>query len=133
MQQNGGTVTLRLVPPDLGTVRVVMEIRNGMANVQFQTEHESAQTLLSNQLDSLRGALESHGLSVGKLEVQVLPRQAAAANQGGSATPAYDEGRSRGQYTGDSGTQRDRGRENASTSTSRTAPSFAQALVNVVA
>ncbi|MGB0766198.1 MAG: flagellar hook-length control protein FliK [Phycisphaeraceae bacterium] len=116
VQQRGGAVTLRLTPPEMGTVRIQMQITGTSVSAAFHAESTSAQTLLTNQLAQLRSSLESKGMSVERLSVQPLAASAStsSANQSqsqqqgdasqhnGSQQQSANDGRSRGQYTGDS-------------------------------
>ena len=54
VQQRGGAVTLRLTPPEIGTVRIQLQITGTNVNASFHAESASAQTLLTNQLAQLR-------------------------------------------------------------------------------
>ncbi|MBX2852200.1 MAG: flagellar hook-length control protein FliK [Phycisphaeraceae bacterium] len=117
VQQRGGAVTLRLTPPEMGTVRIQMQITGTNVSASFHAESASAQTLLTNQLAHLRSALESKGMSVEKLTVQPLAATASSQNanqnqnqsdtqqQGQGQQQGAGDGRSRGQYSGDGSRQ----------------------------
>jgi flagellar hook-length control protein FliK len=115
VQQRGGAVTLRLTPPEMGTVRIQMQITGTNVSASFHAETSSAQTLLTTQLAQLRSALESKGMSVDRLTVQPLATTASSQNssQSQSQNDAQQQGqqqnagdgRSRGQYSGDSSRQ----------------------------
>lgn len=117
VQQRGGAVTLRLTPPEMGTVRIQMQITGTNVSASFHAESASAQTLLTTQLAQLRTALESKGMSVERLSVQPLAATAQSNNanqsqnqsdtqqQGQSQQQGANDGRSRGQYSGDSSGQ----------------------------
>lgn len=117
VQQRGGAVTLRLTPPEIGTVRIQLQITGTNVSASFHAESASAQTLLTNQLAQLRSALESKGLSVDRLSVQPLATTASTNNanqgqnqsdtqqQGQSQQQNAGDGRSRGQYNGGSSGQ----------------------------
>lgn len=117
VQQRGGAVTLRLTPPEMGTVRIQMQITGTNVSATFHAESASAQTLLTTQLAQLRTALESKGMSVDRLSVQPLAataqsnnanqsqNQSDAQQQGQSQQQSAGDGRSRGQYSGSSGQQ----------------------------
>jgi len=117
VQQRGGAVTMRLTPPEMGTVRIQMQITGTNVSATFHAESASAQTLLTNQLAQLRSALESKGMSVDRLSVQPLAATAQAHHtnqsqnqsdtqqQGQSQQQSAGDGRSRGQYSGSSGQQ----------------------------
>lgn len=102
VHQKGGAVTLRLTPPEMGTVRIQLQIQNGTVNAQFHAETESTRTMLNQQMSHLRAALESQGLSVERLGVQTM-QNASGSNlqhesQNGRDGQAND-GRSRGGFT----------------------------------
>jgi flagellar hook-length control protein FliK len=118
VQQRGGAVTLRLTPPEMGTVRIQMQITGTSVSASFHAESASAQTLLTNQLAQLRSALESKGMSVERLHVQPMATSASqnanhsqsqnqsdAQQQSQSQQQNAGDGRSRGQYSGDSSRQ----------------------------
>lgn len=106
MNQQGGSLTLRLSPTDMGQVRVLMDIRDGVANVRLQAQEESARSLLGGQLGTLREAIEKHGLRVDRLEVQAMPQQNSGSSlmdsrQSFGDRAASDDGRSRGGFDRD--------------------------------
>ena len=117
VQQRGGAVTLRLTPPEMGTVRIQMQITGTNVSASFHAESASAQTLLTTQLAQLRSALESKGMSVERLSVQPLASTTASNNanqsqnqsdtqqRGQTQQQSAGDGRSRGQYSGDSSQQ----------------------------
>lgn len=101
VMQKGGTITIRMMPPELGQVRVDIQMHGGKVSANFQTEHQSVQTLMSREMSQLRQALEKQGLTVEKLEVTQRPASSsnagASSQNGDQQTPS--DGRSRGQYT----------------------------------
>ncbi|MEM7577020.1 MAG: flagellar hook-length control protein FliK, partial [Planctomycetota bacterium] len=82
LNQQGGTVTLRLTPPEMGTVRIQMQLQGTQVTAQFHAETGAARNLLQQQLGQLRTALEGQGLSVDRLGVQSM----SAANAGGASS-----------------------------------------------
>lgn len=132
VQHNGGAVTLRLDPPEMGVVRVLMEVREGVASVQFRVEKESAGTLLNQHVESLRESLQRQGLNAERIDVQLMPRSPEPTGQDGQgAGQTPDEGRSRGQFAGNQESSRERGRE-PSPHGGEEPRSFEQTLVNLV-
>ena len=113
MNQNGGAVTLRLSPPEMGIVRIEMQINGGAVSAQLHTELAEARTLLDQQLGQLRHALETHGLTVEKLAVQTMTQEGSAFTTQRDAEQSPD-GRSRGHNTAGGqagGGERDRDRD----------------------
>ena len=99
VKQGGGTVTLRLTPPEIGTVRIQMQLTGTALSASMHTETASAHQLLTQQLGQLRASLESQGLSVERLQVQPMQQaQPGSANeQAGDNPQQHNDGRSRGQ------------------------------------
>ena len=100
IQQKGGTITIRMMPPELGQVRVDIQMHGGKISASFQAEHQSVQSLMSRELNHLRQALEKQGFTVDKLEVNQRPASSNASNssQNESQQQSPSDGRSRGQY-----------------------------------
>jgi flagellar hook-length control protein FliK len=101
IHQKGGTITIRMMPPELGQVRVDIQMHGGKVSANFQTEHESVQTLMSREMNQLRQALEKQGLTVERLQVTHRPAAGQNANASGQESQQQQtpsDGRSRGQY-----------------------------------
>ena len=72
MQRRGDgeyVASLDLHPAELGRVRVEIEIRAGVVNVQVAAEQAGTRGLLHDQLADLRAALEQGGMDAGQLDV----------------------------------------------------------------
>ena len=114
VNQKGGNVTLRLTPPELGTVRIQLSMQGTTVSAQFHAETASARTLLTQQLAQLKGGLEAQGLTVEKIGVQAMPgpgnssslsQQNGSSQQQPSQSQAEADGRSRGQQQQSPGQQ----------------------------
>lgn len=66
----GGTMQLRLDPPELGAMQVTVHMRDGVMTASFETSNDQATRLLSHSLDQLKGVLESQGVQVDKMQVR---------------------------------------------------------------
>jgi flagellar hook-length control protein FliK len=66
---DGGTMHIRLAPPELGELQVSMEVSQGSIAAAFTTTNDQATRLLSHSLGQLKDALEATGITVGKLQV----------------------------------------------------------------
>ena len=71
MRQNGGSLTLRLQPQDLGEMTIRMGLQPGKVTAAFEVESEQARQLLDANMTTLRSALEARGLGVESLTVHV--------------------------------------------------------------
>jgi flagellar hook-length control protein FliK len=78
----GGTMQIRLDPPELGPLAVTVRIHDGMIEASFETSNEQATKLLSHSLSSLKTSLESHGVNVERLQVQQAPKDQPAGQSG---------------------------------------------------
>ena len=70
-RSGGGQAEVRLSPPELGTVRVRMSIRDGEITVRLVVQSDSAGQAVSSQLGQLRAALQSQGLRPLHMSVHV--------------------------------------------------------------
>lgn len=71
---NGGTMHLRLDPPELGDLQVSVRLRDGVMTAAFHTSNDEATRLLSHSLGELKSMLEAQGVSVERLQVQQSPK-----------------------------------------------------------
>jgi flagellar hook-length control protein FliK len=83
LMPSGGTVRLRLDPPELGALLVRIDVKDGVLAASFQTSNDEATRLLSRSMQQLRTTLESHGVTVEKLHVQQAPREQWDGGRGG--------------------------------------------------
>lgn len=77
---HGGTMQIRLDPPELGALQVMVHMQDGVMTASFHTSNDDATKLLSHSLSQLKQVLESQGVSVEKLQVQQSPRDQHAGN-----------------------------------------------------
>ncbi|MBX3355947.1 MAG: flagellar hook-length control protein FliK [Phycisphaeraceae bacterium] len=69
LQQRGGTLVMRLSPPELGTLEIRMRFEAGRIEVLFRGGAEASR-LLEGNLSMLRQSFERQGISVGRLGVE---------------------------------------------------------------
>ncbi|MFW5735406.1 MAG: flagellar hook-length control protein FliK, partial [Oceanidesulfovibrio sp.] len=63
-------LTLRLDPPQLGRVAILLTVKNNEVSATLRTERHETGQMLAEQLQQLRHSLEQQGLRVQKLDVQ---------------------------------------------------------------
>lgn len=105
VNQRGGAITLRLTPPDIGTVRVQMQITASRVTVQFHAETSQGQALLNSNLAQLRTTLEGQGLQVDRIGVQPM-QPAAAGNSAHTSSQQQDSSSSQHDTRADDGRSR---------------------------
>jgi len=65
----GGAIRLRLHPPELGSLRVQLSVRNGAMTARVETETESARTMLLDNLPALKERLAEHQIKLERFDV----------------------------------------------------------------
>ena len=81
---NGGSMHIRLDPPELGALNVHVSMKDGVMTASFETSNDQASKLLSHSLSDLKTALEAQGVSVEKLHVTQSPRQQSSSSRDSS-------------------------------------------------
>ncbi|MFH1745721.1 MAG: flagellar hook-length control protein FliK [Planctomycetota bacterium] len=79
--------TLRLDPPELGTVRMTMDLHKNVLLLRIDTQTPLAHRLLTERIDSLRAGLESAGVQLERVEIR--PPLVASPDPG-DTTPRPD-------------------------------------------
>ncbi|HWE94815.1 MAG TPA: flagellar hook-length control protein FliK, partial [Tepidisphaeraceae bacterium] len=87
---NGGSMQLRLDPPELGALHITVQMRDGVMSASFATPSDQAARLLTHSLGQLKTALESQGVSVEKLHVEQSPKE--PKSNGGEGRQPQDQG-----------------------------------------
>ena len=77
---NKWDVTLRLDPPELGSLRLVVRMEEGAMNLRVDADSRSAGRLIESRLGDLRDALAAHGIAVERMQVVVKPDPGAQAD-----------------------------------------------------
>lgn len=70
LNQGGKQLTLRMDPPSLGKLTVVLQVHNNEVRALIRTENHDATKLVHDQLNLIKHSLEQQGLKVEKLDVQ---------------------------------------------------------------
>jgi flagellar hook-length control protein FliK len=91
----GGTMQIRLDPPELGALQISVRMQDGVMTASFQTSTDDATKLLSHSLSQLKTVLETQGVSVEKLHVEQAPREQRSDNDRNQSqqhpNAAYDQ------------------------------------------
>jgi hypothetical protein len=61
---------LRLEPPELGTIRLRMDLRNEQLSLQIEAQTDAARKLLTDHVESLRRSLEASGIHLERVEIR---------------------------------------------------------------
>ncbi|HXE54338.1 MAG TPA: flagellar hook-length control protein FliK, partial [Tepidisphaeraceae bacterium] len=90
---NGGSMHIRLDPPELGSLHVRVEMRDGVMTASFETTNDHATRLLSHSLSDLKTALESQGVNVDKLQVRQSPKDQQSSSNDRQPDRSQDQAR----------------------------------------
>ncbi len=69
--ERGGAIEIRLSPPELGALRVSLEVKEGVLTAQLEAETPAARTALLDNLPALRDRLEQQQIRIEKFDVDV--------------------------------------------------------------
>jgi flagellar hook-length control protein FliK len=78
--EQGGQIRLRLSPPDLGSMKLELTVRDGLMTAHVQAETDTARNLLLDHLPLLRERLADHNIKIDHFDVELM-------NQSKSGTP----------------------------------------------
>jgi len=71
-RERGGEVRLRLSPPELGALRLQVQVRGGEVHARLEAETPAARSLLLENVAQLRERLSSQDIRVGRLDVDLM-------------------------------------------------------------
>jgi len=85
----GGSIRLRLHPPELGSLRLHATIRNGLMTVRLETETETARSILLDNLPALRDRLATQEIKIQQFDVDLTDQSfgGSAEQPGGDPQP----------------------------------------------
>jgi len=75
-QQQGGEIQLRLSPPELGALRLVVQIEDRALVAHLEAETPAARTALIDNLPVLRERLAEQGVRIHRFDVDLMQRHA---------------------------------------------------------
>ncbi len=88
---DGGTVRLRLSPPELGTVKLDVSVKNGSMSAQMETDTTEARDAIIANLPALRERLGEMNIQVEKFDVNVAGQSSGGASGQSSSDAAYQQ------------------------------------------
>jgi flagellar hook-length control protein FliK len=80
--ERGGTLQLRLSPPELGALRIQLTVKDGVMSAALETDNAGARRVLLDHLPALRDRLAEQNIRVERFDVDVRQE-----NNGGQANP----------------------------------------------
>jgi flagellar hook-length control protein FliK len=67
----GGSIRLRLSPPDLGTMQIDISVQKGQLTANVQTDTAQARNLMLDNLPALRESLAQHNIKIETFNVEL--------------------------------------------------------------
>jgi flagellar hook-length control protein FliK len=83
-QSNEGHIQLRLSPPELGSLRIEIAVRNGVLSANLETETAEARRVVLDNLPALRQRLAEQDIRIDKFEVDVRRDGGQSGSQTGA-------------------------------------------------
>jgi flagellar hook-length control protein FliK len=87
MSDEGGEVRLRLSPPELGSLRLEVSLRDGVLSARLEAETSSARNLLLDNLPALRERLAEQNIKVERFDVDVREEQRQSSREQWTGQP----------------------------------------------
>jgi flagellar hook-length control protein FliK len=69
--ERGGTLQLRLAPPELGALRLELTVKDGVMSASLETDNQAAKRVLLEHLPALRERLAEQNIRVERFDVDV--------------------------------------------------------------
>lgn len=83
-QNNDGHIQMRLSPPELGSLRIEIAVRNGVLSANLETETADARRVLLDNLPALRQRLAEQEIRIEKFEVDIRREGGHSDGQAGA-------------------------------------------------
>lgn len=71
-QERGGTLRLRLTPPELGALKIELIVRDGALSARLEAETPAAKSAILENLPALRERLTSQEIKIERLDVDLM-------------------------------------------------------------
>jgi flagellar hook-length control protein FliK len=82
MGGRSGSIRLRLYPPELGALRVELNVNKGVMTARMEVENPEARSVLLDNLPALRERLAEHQIKVERFDVDFMDRSSGGTPQG---------------------------------------------------
>jgi len=90
LRDGGGSIRLRLHPPELGSLRVELLVRDGALRARMEVENQAARTTILEHLPTLRERLAQQDIRIEQFEVEIGQEFSGShSQQPGSFTPEH--------------------------------------------
>lgn len=88
---DGGTMRLRLSPPELGSIRVEIQVQGGQMSAKIEAETSTARALLLDNLPALRERLEQQDIKLMRFDVDLFGGSTGNLSQQSQHDPTAEQ------------------------------------------
>lgn len=90
--ERGGSLQLRLAPPELGALKIQLDVKDGVMSASLEADNANARKLLLDHLPALRDRLAEQNIRVERFDVDVRQENnSGQANSRGSNQNPYQQ------------------------------------------
>jgi flagellar hook-length control protein FliK len=89
--ERGGTIRLRLHPPELGSLRLEVSVRHGVMSARLEVETAGARNMLLDNLPALRHRLAEQDIRMERFDVDLTDRPFGGSPQRPSDQPPHHD------------------------------------------
>ncbi len=82
-------IFLQMEPAHLGRIQIAMEMQHGRMNARIGVESEGVRQLLENQIPALRQSLETQGIRLETMQVDIQDRHTSLMNPNGDNAESF--------------------------------------------
>jgi flagellar hook-length control protein FliK len=90
-QERGGVLQLRLSPPELGSLKLQLIVKDGVLSASLETDNAQARRILLDHLPALRDRLAEQNIRIERFDVDVQQDRRDPSNPRGSNQNPYHQ------------------------------------------
>lgn len=90
LRQQGGTLTMKLTPNELGEVKIALQMQQSRVTGTIDAQTVAARDLLTINIDALKASLEQRGVTVDRLDVRLQGAAESDTHARSGAEPRHE-------------------------------------------
>jgi flagellar hook-length control protein FliK len=106
-QERGGTLRLRLTPPELGALKIELKVQDGALSAKLEAETPAARTAILENLPALRERLTAQEIKIDRFDVDLMQQ----SDHGGGEHSSFADAESSRERAAQRGNWRNDGAE----------------------
>ncbi|MEO1534808.1 MAG: flagellar hook-length control protein FliK [Planctomycetota bacterium] len=101
LRQQGGTLTMKLTPNELGEVKIALQMQQSRVTGTIDAQTVAARDLLTTNIDALKASLEQRGVTVDRLDVRLQGAAESDTHARSGAEPRHEHASTNADTGGD--------------------------------